>query len=51
MKYILGIMSLITGMICYIYPDLIMEKPYLLFGCIFILIGDLFIAKKSENEK
>jgi len=50
MKYILGIICAFMGVCFYIKPDLFIENINVIFGTIFILLGNLFFNYKKENR-
>lgn len=50
MKYILGIICVIMGVCFYIKPDLCVENTNVIFGMIFILLGNLFFNLIREDR-
>ena len=49
MKYILGVICIAIGISFYIKPDLLAENINIIFGVIFILLGNLFFNYKRED--
>ena len=49
MKHILAIMCFIVAIMCYIKPEVFTDNAYRLFGCIFILLGNLFSSNGGEE--
>lgn len=51
MKYILGIICLIVGIMFYVKPEAFTDNINCIYGCIFILLGNLFFNKKDDRER
>jgi hypothetical protein len=49
MKYILAILCFIVAIMCYIKPEVITDNVNRIFGCIFILLGNLFLSNGGKE--
>jgi len=50
MKYLLGTMCFIVAIVWYVKPEAFTDDINVVFGCIFIMLGNLFINKKDYRE-